>query len=56
MNIEEIQIGKAWFEEGMAYFKLNSSQDFLTKKQFKDFTTTQMSHHPRSDRRCLASR
>ena len=43
MNIEEIHIGKAWFEEGMAYFKLNSLQDFLSKKQFKDFTTTQMS-------------
>jgi hypothetical protein len=43
MDIDEIFIGKAWFENDNAYFRMDSLQDFLEKKRFKDFSTTQMS-------------
>ena len=42
MDIDEILMGKAWFDEGRAYFKTDALQTFLEKKRFKDFTTTQI--------------
>tara|TARA_R100001594_G_scaffold7561_3_gene20354 strand:+ start:296 stop:1810 length:1515 start_codon:yes stop_codon:yes gene_type:complete len=42
MDIDEILIGKAWFDEGKAYFKTEALQDFLEKKRFKDFSPTQI--------------
>ena len=42
MVIEEINMGKAFFEEGKAFFKMEALQTFLDKKRFKDFSTTQM--------------
>jgi len=40
--IEEINMGKAFFKKGKAFFKMESLQTFLDKKRFKDFSTTQM--------------
>jgi hypothetical protein len=42
LDIDEINMGKAWFDEGRAYFKTDALQTFLEKKRFKDYTTTQM--------------
>ena len=42
MNIEEILIGKAWAEEGKIFFKMSSLEEYLQKKRFTEFTTTQM--------------
>jgi len=42
MNIEEILIGKAWAEEGKIFFKMSSLEEYLQKKRFFEFTTTQM--------------
>jgi len=41
-HIDEINMGKAWFSEGNAYFKTEAIQTFLEKKRFKDFTSTQI--------------
>jgi len=41
-HIDEINMGKAWFNDGKAYFKTESIQTFLEKKRFKDFTSTQI--------------
>ena len=41
-HIDEINMGKAWFDEGKAYFKTEAIQTFLEKKRFKDFTSTQI--------------
>jgi hypothetical protein len=41
-HIDEINMGKAWFDEGKAYFKTDAIQTFLEKKRFKDFTSTQI--------------
>ena len=41
-HIDEINMGKAWFNKGRAYFKTDAIQTFLEKKRFKDFTTTQI--------------
>ena len=42
MVIEEVNMGKAFFEKGKAFFKMEALQTFLDKKRFKDFSTTQM--------------
>ena len=42
MVIEEVNMGKAFFEDGKAFFKMEALQTFLDKKRFKDFSTTQM--------------
>ncbi len=42
LNIEEILIGKAWSEDGKIYFKMSSLEEYLMKKRFTEFTTTQM--------------
>jgi predicted RNA binding protein with dsRBD fold (UPF0201 family) len=42
LNIEEILIGKAWSDEGKIFFKMSSLEEYLQKKRFTDFTTTQM--------------
>ena len=42
LDIDEINMGKAWFDEERAYFKTDALQTFLEKKRFKDYTTTQM--------------
>ena len=42
MVIDEVNMGKAFFEEGKAFFKMDALQTFLEKKRFKDFSTTQM--------------
>ena len=42
MDIDEILIGKAWFDNGKAYFKTESLQNFLEKKRFKEFSPTQI--------------
>ena len=39
-HIDEINMGKAWFDKGKAYFKTDAIQTFLEKKRFKDFTST----------------
>ena len=41
-HIDEINMGKAWFDKGKAYFKTDAIQTFLEKKRFKDFTSTQI--------------
>ena len=42
LDIDEILMGKAWFDDGKAFFKTDALQTFLEKKRFKDFTTTQI--------------
>ena len=42
MVIEEINMGKAFFKDGKAFFKMEALQTFLDKKRFKNFSTTQM--------------
>ncbi len=40
--IDEVNMGKAFFEKGKAFFKMDALQTFLEKKRFKDFSTTRM--------------
>ena len=41
-HIDEINMGKAWFDEGRAYFNTDAIQTFLEKKRFKVFPSTQI--------------
>ena len=44
MTIDEILIDKAWSpeDEEVTYFKLSSLENYLTKKRFTNFSSTQM--------------
>ena len=42
LNIDEILIGKPFTEDNKTYFKMSALEEYLRKKKFNDFTTTQM--------------
>ena len=42
LNIDEILIGKPFTADNKTYFKMAALEEYLRKKKFNDFTTTQM--------------